>query len=59
MAGRMTLAELTALLSRVGKRYPGLMISRDSQLLIEAIIEEGRKLPAEKVPRAPVDEIDI
>jgi hypothetical protein len=55
----MTLADLTALLSRVGKRSPELMASRDNQLLIEAIIEEGRKLPAEKVPRAPVDVLDV
>jgi hypothetical protein len=55
----MTLAELTALLSRVGKRRPDLMTSRDSQLLIEAIVEEGRKLPTERAPRAPVDEMDV
>lgn len=55
----MTLADLTALLSRVGKQHPALMTSRDSQLLIEAIVEEGRKLPAEKAPRAPVDDIDV
>ena len=52
----MTLADLTALLSRVGKQRPELMTSRDSQLLIEAIIEEGRKLPAEKAPFEPVDD---
>lgn len=55
----MTLADLTALLSRVGRQRPDLMKSRDSQLLIEAIIEEGRKLPAERPPRAPCDTIDI
>lgn len=40
----MTLADLTALLSRVGKRNPELMQSREAQLLVDAIIEEGRKL---------------
>lgn len=51
----MTLAELTALLSRVGKASPHLMESRDTRLLIEAIIAEGRKLPVERAPIAPVD----
>lgn len=41
----MTLAELTALLSRVSKENPKLVESRDARLLIEAIIAEGRKLP--------------
>lgn len=51
----MTLADLTALLSRVGKEHPKLMEPRDAVLLIEAIIAEGRKLPAVRVPIAPVD----
>lgn len=55
----MTLAELTALLSRVGKRNPELMAARESRLLIDAIIEEGRKLPTERPPLAPVDVSDI
>lgn len=55
----MTLADLTALLSRFGRRNPDLVQSRDARLLIEAIIEEGRKLPVDTVPRAPIDEIDI
>lgn len=41
----MTLADLTALLSRVAVDHPKLMEPRDARLLIEAIIEEGRKLP--------------
>lgn len=44
----MTLAELTALLSRVGRQKPELMQSRDCRLLIDAIIDEGRKLPTGK-----------
>lgn len=55
----MTLADLTALLSRVGNRHPELMTARENRLLIEAIIEEGRKLPPERPPQAPVDVIDI
>lgn len=55
----MTLAELSALLSRVGKRHPELMAARENQLLIQAIVEEGRKLPAERAPQAPCDLIDI
>ena len=47
----MTLAELTALLSRVGKRNPELMAARENQLLIEAIVEEGRKLPVDQRDR--------
>ncbi|MHA6299408.1 hypothetical protein [Devosia sp. CAU 1758] len=39
--------DLTALLFRVGKRHPELMAARDNRLLIDAIIEEGRKLPPE------------
>lgn len=55
----MTLAELTALLSRIGKKHPDLMKSRDAQLLIDAIVEEGRRLPAGRAPVAPVDVLDI
>lgn len=55
----MTLADLTALLSRIGRRDPELMSTRDARLLVDAIIDEGRKLPAGKTPRAPVDVIDV
>lgn len=51
----MTLADLTALLSRVGRDHPKLMESREAKLLIDAIIEEGRKLPRDRLPAAPVD----
>jgi hypothetical protein len=51
----MTPADITALLSRIGRRNPELMASRDAQLLVDAIIEEGRKLPAGKMPQAPTE----
>lgn len=41
----MTLAEITELLSRIGKRNPELVQSRDGRMLVEAIIEEAKKLP--------------
>lgn len=46
----MTLADLTALLSRIGKRNPELMQPREARLLIDAIIEEGRKLEGKGKP---------
>lgn len=49
----MTLAELTALLSRVSKDHPRLVEGRDARLLIEAIIAEGRKLPTDHIPQPP------
>ncbi len=55
----MTLSELTALLSRVGKTHPELMNTRDARLLIEAIIAEARKLPVERAPMAPVDRSEV
>lgn len=51
----MTLAALTALLSRVSKENPKLLDSREVALFIEACIAEGRKLPVVKPPRAPCD----
>ncbi|WP_280136874.1 hypothetical protein [Devosia chinhatensis] len=41
----MTLAEITELLSGIGKRRPELMHSIDSRLSVEVIIEEAGKLP--------------
>lgn len=41
----MTLAELTALMSRVGRDNPKLMQDRNVALFIQACIEEARKLP--------------
>lgn len=55
----MTLAALTALLSRVSKEHPKLLDSREVVLFIEACIAEGRKLPAVKPPRAPVDVSEV
>lgn len=55
----MTLAILTALMSRVGKANPHLMKSREVALFIEACIQEGRKLPADPPPRAPVDVSEV
>jgi len=49
----VTLDDLTALLSRVGKEHPKLMEPRDARLLIEAIIAEGRKLPSNHIPQPP------
>ena len=39
----MTLAELTALMSKVGRDNPELMKSREVALFIQACIEEARK----------------
>lgn len=52
----MTLADVSALLSRVGKEFPALVNSRDGRLLIEAILAEARKLPRESPPLAPCDD---
>lgn len=49
----MTLADLTALLSRVSKDHPKLMDSRDVFLFVEAIIECQRRedgIRAEAIP---------
>lgn len=46
----MTLAELTALMSRVGKDKPDLMKSREVALFIEACIEEARKFTSPPSP---------
>lgn len=51
----MTLAELTALMSRVGQRMPELVRDRSVALFIQACIDEARKLPVEHAPLAPAD----
>jgi hypothetical protein len=51
----MTLAALTALMSKVGRANPDLAQDRNVALFIELVIEEARKLPAERAPIAPVD----
>lgn len=55
----MTLADLTALLSRVSKEHPELMESRELALFLEACIERQRQedgmRPAELPPLSPVD----
>lgn len=55
----MTPADVSALLSRVGKEKPELMNTRDGRLLVEAILEEARKLPTERPPIAPVDSSEV
>lgn len=52
----MTLADVSAILSRVGRDHPDLMNTRDGRLLVEAILEEARKLPVDRAPIAPVDD---
>lgn len=42
----MTMAEITALMSKVGRDNPELMKSREVGLFIQACIEEARKLTA-------------
>lgn len=46
----MTMAEITALMSKVGRDHPELMKSRDVALFIQACIEEARKLKAPSSP---------
>lgn len=55
----MTLAELTALMSKVGAKNRSLMQDRNVGLFVQACIEEARKLPREKAPLAPVDYSEI
>ena len=55
----MTLASLTALMSKVGRQNPMLVSDRNVTLFIQACIEEARKLPAERAPLAPVDLLDV
>jgi hypothetical protein len=52
----MTLASLTALLSRVSRDNPKLLDSREVALFIETCIAEGRKLPVDRAAIAPVDD---
>ena len=40
----MTLAEMTALMSRVGRRRPELMCDRSVAIFIQECIEEARKM---------------
>lgn len=55
----MTLATLTAILSRVGKEHPDLVADEKVRRYILLVVEEGRKLPVERAPLAPVDVIDV
>ncbi|KFC62795.1 hypothetical protein FF80_03362 [Devosia sp. LC5] len=55
----MSLAELTALMSKVGRKHPDLMQDRNVALFIQACIDEAKTLPQEHAPTAPVDVIDI
>jgi hypothetical protein len=55
----VTLASLTALMSRVGKANPDLVQSREVALFIQACIEEAKRLPVERPPLAPVDMMDV
>lgn len=55
----MTLASLTALMSRVTRDNPELLKCREVALFIEACIAEGRKLPVERAPMAPVDRSEV
>jgi hypothetical protein len=55
LVAKVTAADVASLLSRIGKERPELVQSRDGRLLVEAILAEARKLPAERAPIAPVD----
>lgn len=55
----MTLADLTALLSRVGKTHPELVADEKVRRYILLVVDEGRKLPVPRPPFAPVDDLDI
>lgn len=55
----MTLSEMTALMSKVGKANPELFRDRKVAQFIQACIEEARKLPVERAPFAPVDASDV
>jgi hypothetical protein len=56
LVAKVTTADVASLLSRVGKERPELMNTRDGRLLVEAILEEARKLPVGIGPIAPVDD---
>ena len=55
----MTLAMLTAILSRVGRDHPDLVADEKVRRYILLVVEEGRKLPGEKPPIAPCDRLDV
>lgn len=55
----MTLAALTALMSKVSRKHPELVQDRNVALFIEACIEEAKSLPQDRAPTAPVDVIDV
>ena len=55
----MTLADLTALISRVSKENPKLMDSREVCQFVQACVEEARKLPVGRAPIAPVDVSEV
>lgn len=51
----MSLSDLTAILSRVGRDHPDLIADEKVRRYINLVVEEGKKLPAEKETIAPVD----
>jgi len=55
----MTLAELTALMSRVGAKNRALMSDRNVALFVQACIEEARGLPQRPGPRPPLAPVDF
>jgi hypothetical protein len=58
----MTLASLTALMSKVGRQNPVLVSDRNVTLFIQACIEEARKMlsaPSENLPLVPVEVRDV
>lgn len=54
-AQKLKLADLTSILSRVGRHHPELVADEKVRRYILLVVEEGRKLPAEKLPFASVD----
>lgn len=59
MVAKVTLAELTDLMSKVGRKHPELVQDRNVALFIEACIEEAKTLPQDRAPIAPVDVSEI
>lgn len=54
-AEEVSLSDLTAILSRVGRDHPDLIADEKVRRYINLVVEEGKKLPAEKETIAPVD----
>ena len=50
---------LTGILSKVGRDHPDLVADEKVRRYILLVVEAGRKLPAEKLPFAPVDTSQI